>query len=244
MTAQKPMNIAHRGAKGLAPENTLAAFRLGMEHGCEGIELDIHLSADGEIIVCHDESLDRTTNGTGAIRGLTLSEIKSYDAGEWFGEQYRGETVPTLGEVFDLVPASIMINVEVKDHVDEQIERKLVDFLRERGRLDNVVVSSFDHQCVRRIKQLEPNVKIGLLYALNLVEPAAYAHAFDVDVYSLHPHFTLVDSELMQKAAEYGLVVFPWTVNDEKDLLHVTELGVSGIITDFPGRYRDLLAGK
>ncbi|TDF92354.1 glycerophosphodiester phosphodiesterase [Paenibacillus piri] len=244
MSVQKPMNIAHRGAKGMAPENTLAAFRLGLEQGCEGIELDIHLSADGELIVCHDATIDRTTHGKGAIRELTLSEIKSYDAGYWFGEQFRGETVPTLGEVFDLVPASIMINVEVKDHVDEQIERKLVDFLRERGRLDNVVISSFDHKCVRRIKLLEPNSKIGLLYAFNLVEPAAYACSFDVEVYSLHPHFKLVDSELVIKAGHHGIAVYPWTVNEERELLDVTALGVSGIITDFPGRLNDLLAAK
>ena len=102
MLSNKPMIIAHRGAKGMAPENTLAAFRLGLNQGCEGIELDVHLTADEEIVVCHDMTLDRTTNGKGLITKKSLSEIKTYDAGLWFGDEFKGETVPTLDEVFDL----------------------------------------------------------------------------------------------------------------------------------------------
>lgn len=242
MSLHKPMIIAHRGAKGLAPENTLAAFRLGMDQGCEGIELDVHLSADGEIMVCHDFTLDRTTDGTGLIREKTASEIRSYDAGAWFGEAYRGEFVPTLGEVFDLVPESIMINVEVKHSYDGLMDEKLVEFLRQRNRFERVVVSSFDHKCVRRIKRMEPRVKIGLLYQSNLLDPVAYARSFDVDVYSLHPYFRLLDREDVQKAVDSGLNVYPYTANDENDLLELTAFGVSGIITDYPGRLRDLLA--
>ncbi|MFC3843317.1 glycerophosphodiester phosphodiesterase [Paenibacillus sp. PFR10] len=244
MLINKPMIIAHRGAKGMAPENTLTAFRLGLTQGCEGIELDIHLTADEEIVVCHDMTLDRTTNGKGLIVEKSLSEIKTFDAGHWFDEEFKGETVPTLDEVFDLVPDNIMINVEVKYAYEGRIERKLVEFLRRRNRLSNVIVSSFDHKCVRRIKQMESEAKIGLLYQTALLDPTAYARSFDVEVYSLHPYFQMLDSEDVLKATESGLYVYPYTANEVKDLLKLTDFGVTGIITDFPGKLKALLQDR
>ncbi|NOU75886.1 glycerophosphodiester phosphodiesterase [Paenibacillus sp. LMG 31458] len=241
MLSNKPMIIAHRGAKGMAPENTLAAFRLGLSQGCEGIELDVHLTADEEIVVCHDMTLNRTTNGKGLIAEKSISEIKTYDAGLWFGDEFKGETVPTLDEVFDLVPDSIMINVEIKYSYDGRMEHKIVEFLRRRNRLNNVIVSSFDHKCVRRIKQMESEAKIGLLYQSKLIDPTAYARSFDVEVYSLHPYFQMLDAEDVLKATKSGLYVYPYTANEVNDLLHLTGLGVSGIITDFPERLKDLL---
>jgi glycerophosphoryl diester phosphodiesterase len=241
MLINKPMIIAHRGAKGMAPENTLVAFQLGLSQGCEGIELDVHLSADDEIVVCHDMTLDRTTDGKGLIAEKSLSEIKTYDAGFWFGDAFKGETVPTLDEVFDLVPDSIMINVEIKYSYDGRMEHKIVEILRRRNRLNNVIVSSFDHKCVRRIKQMESDAKIGLLYQSKLLDPTAYARSFDVEVYSLHPYFEMLDAEDVLNATESGLYVYPYTANEVNDLLHLTGLGVSGIITNFPGRLKDLL---
>jgi glycerophosphoryl diester phosphodiesterase len=242
MGVMRPMIIAHRGAKGMAPENTLAAFRLGLDQGCEGIELDIHLTADGEIVVCHDETLDRTTDGKGRIRDKTLQEIKKYDAGSWHSDAFRGEKVPTLGEVFDLIPESVMVNVEVKQPYGGQIEDKLVDFLRRRDLFERVVVSSFDHKCVRRIKLQEPKTKIGLLYQSRLLDPAAYAKSFDVEVYSLHPYYRMIDAEDAAKAVKLGYRVYPYTANDELDLRELIDIGVSGIITDYPGRLKALLS--
>ncbi|MDQ0897786.1 MULTISPECIES: glycerophosphodiester phosphodiesterase [unclassified Paenibacillus] len=241
MLINKPMIIAHRGAKGMAPENTRVAFQLGLSQGCEGIELDVHLTADDEIVVCHDMTLDRTTDGKGLIAEKSLSEIKTYDAGFWFGDEFKGETVPTLDEVFDLVPDSIMINVEIKYSYDGRMEHKIVEILRRRNRLNNVIVSSFDHKCVRRIKQMESEAKIGLLYQSKLLDPTAYARSFDVEVYSLHPYFEMLDAEDVLNATESGLYVYPYTANEVNDLLHLTGLGVSGIITNFPGRLKDLL---
>ncbi|MCY9662347.1 glycerophosphodiester phosphodiesterase [Paenibacillus chondroitinus] len=244
MLTNKPMNIAHRGAKGMAPENTLAAFQLALSQGCEGIELDVHLTADDHIVVCHDMTLDRTTTGKGTIAEKSLAEIKAYDAGLWFGDEFKGETVPTLDEVFDLVPGSIMINVEVKYAYEGRMERKLIEFLRRRDRLNHVIVSSFDHKCIRRIKQLEPETKIGLLYQAKLLDPTAYARSLDLEVYSLHPYFQMLDAEDVTKAKESGLYVYPYTANDEKDLLMLADYGVSGIITDFPGRLKTLLQDR
>lgn len=241
MSNHNPMIIAHRGAKGIAPENTLAAFQLGLDQGCQGIELDVQLTADEEIVVCHDLTLDRTTNGKGLIVEKSLAEIKTYDAGSWLGDSFLGETVPTLDEVFDLVPDSIMINIEIKYSYEGRMERKLVEFLRRRGRLNNVIVSSFDHKSIRRLKQLEPAAKIGLLYQNNLLDSTAYAQSFDVEVYSLHPYYPFLEAEDVRKAIENGYYVYPYTANEEKDLLQLTSFGVSGIITDFPGRLKALL---
>ncbi|KIL38543.1 glycerophosphodiester phosphodiesterase [Gordoniibacillus kamchatkensis] len=241
MGAGQPMIIAHRGARGMAPENTIAAFRLGLDQGCEGIELDVHLTADGEIVVCHDETLDRTTDGKGRINDMTLEQIKRYDAGSWYSDSFRGERVPTLDEVFDLVPESIMVNVEIKQY-DGQMEHKLVDFMRRRNLFERVVVSSFDHKSVRRIKLLEPKTKIGLLYQERLFDPSAYARTFDVEVYSLHPHHKTIEADDVAKAVELGYRVYPWTANEEQDLNKMIACGASGIITDYPGRLKSLLS--
>ncbi|MDQ0896529.1 glycerophosphodiester phosphodiesterase family protein [Paenibacillus sp. V4I7] len=146
MTKQPLLVIAHRGAKGEAPENTMAAFRLGLEQGCDAIELDIHLSKDGEIVVIHDDTMHRTTDISGKVNELTLAELKQADAGRWFHEKYAGERVPLLEEVFDLVPANIMINVEVKYSYGRKLESALVELMRRKNRIHNVVVSSFDHK--------------------------------------------------------------------------------------------------
>lgn len=241
MPNQKPLIIAHRGAKGMAPENTLGAFRLGLEQGCNAIELDVHLSKECEIIVCHDETLDRTTNGKGRIFDKELADIQTLDAGSWHSEAYKGEKVPTLDEVFDLVPSSIMINVEVKHSYDEQMEKQLIAFLRERELFEQVVVSSFDHKCLYRLKVAEPRIKIGLLYQLRLHRADVYARNFGAEVYSLHPYFRQMDQDDVEHALQAGLQVYPYTVNDVQDLEEQIAYGASGIITDYPGRLKELL---
>jgi glycerophosphoryl diester phosphodiesterase len=241
MESYRPLIIGHRGAAGEAPENTLASFGLALEQGAEGIELDVHLSRDGRIVVCHDPSIDRTTNGKGMIFRMTAEEIRQYDAGAWFSEAYRGEKIPLLDEVFDLVPANIMINVEVKHSYEGHMETALLEFLRRRNRLDNVVISSFDHKCMQRIKRAEPAVKVGLLYAANLSNHTRYAKSLGVEVYSLHPHYQLLDRDDVAEAVEEGLHVYPYTVNPEEDYRKMIEFGVTGIITDDPARLAALL---
>jgi glycerophosphoryl diester phosphodiesterase len=237
---QKVMVIGHRGAAGEAPENTLASFQLALTQGADGIELDIHLSKDGEIMVCHDPTIDRTTNGNGYIVEMDAAEIKRYDAGGWFSEQYAGERIPTLAEVFDLVPEHIMINIEIKYAYQGQLETQLLDFLRKRNRLDHVVISSFDHKCMQRIKEAEPSVNIGLLYVANLLDHAGYAKTLS-DVYSIHPHYQLIEKADVLNAKAAGLRTYPFTINVEEDFRKMLEFGVSGIITDFPARLFHLL---
>lgn len=235
------MVIAHRGAAGEAPENTLGAFALGLEQGCTGIELDVHLSKDGEIIVCHDATLDRTTDLKGEIRKMTVEELKRADAGSWYNEKFAGERIPLLEEVLDLVPPDVQINVEVKGAADGQLEPALLSLLKRKQRLDSVFVSSFDFVCLERLKALEPEIRIGLLYSFNISKHYRMAGLLDGPVYSLHPYWARLDKQAVQDAVEKGLQVYPWTINEEEKMKQMIDLGVSGIITDYPGRLKRLL---
>lgn len=243
MSMNNPLIIGHRGAAGEAPENTLASFALALEQGADGIELDVHLTKECRIVVCHDPTLDRTTTGHGWIYQQSYEEIRQHDAGSWFSERFAGEKVPLLDEVFDLVPGSVMINVEVKHAYEGHMEKALLDFLRKRDRFDNVVISSFDHKCAARMKRAEPAARIGLLYTANLADHAAYARSLDVDVLSLHPYHRLFEAEDVAEARANGLLTYPYTANDEADLRRLIDAGVSGIITDFPARLAALLQG-
>lgn len=241
MINDKPLIIAHRGASGEAPENTIASFQMAVEQGCDAIELDIHLSADGEIVVCHDHTLNRTTDRIGAINQLSLEDIKRTDAGKKFHKKYEGERIPLLEEVFDLISSEIMINVEIKDSYGRQMEAKLLDLIRRKNRLGNVVVSSFDHKSLAFLKLLEPAIQIGLLYAENVVSHAKLADNAGVPVFSLHPNFKRIDAEDVREVKQRGLQLYPYTINDSQQMMRAIEMGVSGIITNYPARLRDLI---
>ena len=242
--ARVPYIIAHRGSAGEAPENTLAAFELALKQGCDAIELDIHLSKDDRLIVCHDSTINRTTDGTGAIREMTADELKQFDCGRWFHESYVGEKLPLLEEVFDLVPEHIMINVEIKETYDGQIEQRLLHMLRDRNRLPQVVVSSFDHKSLRRLKMSEPDVKIGVLYNQNAVDHCGLADLLGVPVYALHPYSKRIGIEDIERAVSRGLQVYPWTINGEEAMEQAIDSGVSGIITDYPAVLKRILSSR
>jgi len=245
MTITQPLNIAHRGASGEAPENTLAAFLLAVEQGCDAIELDVHLSKDGELVVCHDETIDRTTTGSGAIRDLTVAELKRADAGVKFGEKYASERLPLLEEVFAAMPAHMMINVETKDTVfDGKVNRKLAELMNRANRVENVVVSSFYHKSLVELVHLLPEAKIGLLYASDFASHVRVADAVPVPVYSLHPNYRLLHASDIREAAERGIQMYPWTVNREETMRELIAAGVSGIINDYPARLKALLTNE
>ncbi|UVI31085.1 glycerophosphodiester phosphodiesterase [Paenibacillus spongiae] len=236
-----PLVIAHRGAAGEAPENTLAAFQLALEQGCDAFELDVHLSKDGQIVVIHDYSVDRTTTGQGAVSELTVEEMKQYDAGAWFHPSYAGERIPTLEEVIAMTPEHIHINVEIKGGIGQGIEEKLVELLRRLNRTASIFVSSFHWNCLRTLNQIEPSLRVGLLYDLSLKDYALLPKAAGVNAYSLHPHFGKLEAEAVKAAVAQGVAVFPWTINGEADMARMIDMGVSGIITDYPGKLRQLL---
>ncbi|WP_026679209.1 glycerophosphodiester phosphodiesterase [Fictibacillus gelatini] len=239
---ERTMIIAHRGAAGEAPENTLAAFQLAVEQKCDAIELDVHLTKDGELAVIHDDTVKRTTNGKGRVGDMTVKELKKLDAGLWFGESFQKERIPLLDEVFEVVPDHILINVEIKNVPSfyKGIEKKLYEKLVQYNRIENTIVSSFDHQCLTTMKKLENSLKIGLLYQVNLLDHVAYTKLFDFPIYSLHPHRHYIKKENITDAMEKGLAVYPWNVNKEKEMNDFLKLGISGIITDYPGKLYNL----
>ena len=224
----------HRGASGYAPENTLEAFKLAMEMGADGFELDVHMSADGELVVIHDESVDRTTNGTGLVRELTLQALKALDASNGM-TAYAGAKIPTLAEVFDLIwDTHHIVNVEIK--TDEwfypQIEEKCLALAKEKGVEDRIIYSSFNHHTLMRMRQLKPDVKLGMLFGDIMVRPWEYAQQLGVDY--LHPmKMNIYLPDFAEETRKAGVGINMWTINDAQTMQECLKWD-AGIITNYP----------
>lgn len=225
---------AHRGASGYAPENTLESFALAVTMGADGVELDVHLSADGELIVIHDEKVDRTTDGTGYVKDMTLQQLKTLDASNG-KEAYRGAKIPTLAEVYDLLrDTGLHVNVEIKTDqiMYPDIERKCLELEREKGMTGRVLYSSFNHYTLANLLRLDPAAKTGLLYMSGLYQPWNYAKS--VGATHIHPFFpSIFLPDLPQGCTENGVGMNLWTVNDPQIMALCVKHG-AGIITDFP----------
>lgn len=230
------LRIGHRGAAGTHPENTLSAFRRAVELGADGIELDIHRTADGHLVVLHDPFLGRTASGEGLVRDLTLEQIKQADAGSWKGSQFAGERVPTLREVLRETPSSLRLFIELKAgslHYPG-IEPELISLLAGEGAMERSQVSSFDHHGLKRLHDLEPGLELGLLFADNPLDPVSMAHACGAR--ALHPYWQWISPEMVQAARIAGLEVNVWTVNEPPHMMLMKSLGVDGIMSDYPDR--------
>lgn len=231
--------LAHRGASAYLPENTMEAFSLAIEQGADGFELDVHLTKDGEIVVAHDERLERVSDGTGFLNDYTLDELKSLNFGKLAGSTpekhiYR---IPTLAEVFSLVkPAGLTLNIEMK--IDERIlvelPEKLAALTKKYSMEDRVIYSSFNHYFLQLIKKFEPAAKTGLLYDLALVDPWVYAKY--TGAYAIHPNYRIIAvlPETVIKCRENGIKVNVWTVDDPKIIKLMLEYGVDCIMTNRP----------
>lgn len=238
----RPLVLAHRGASDQAPENTLAAFRRALEAGADGVELDVHLSRDGEIVVIHDEQVDRTTDGSGPVKNLTLAQLKALDAGSWFDSRFRGERIPTLAEVLETIgPACRLINVELKSGrvLYPDLERKVVETLRRFGMLEKCVISSFNHYSLRLLKGVEPAARTGILYVEGLVDPWVYARQVPAD--AIHPPFYALLPEVVKGAHAAGFAVHTWTVDAPDQMRRALSWGVDAIITNRPGVLRGII---
>ncbi|RJE90979.1 glycerophosphodiester phosphodiesterase [Paenibacillus sp. 1011MAR3C5] len=241
MKAAKPLVIAHRGASAEAPENSLAAFMLGVKQECDMIELDVHLTKDKQVVVIHDHTLDRTTNGVGEIANLHYEDMKGYDCGNWFSDQYAGEYVPLLEEVLTKVPANVQFNVEIKAAGTPGMVSGLMDVLSKTDRIGSTVVSSFHYGCLAELKKQLPDIRIGLLYHQEVADFKTFEEEAGVEVFSLHPHYPFVTESYMEIANAAGKAVYPWTVDREADLRNLIDLGVAGLITNKPGLLRTIL---
>lgn len=226
---------AHRGASAYAPENTLAAFALAAEMEADGIELDVHLTADDQLVVAHDEQVDRVSNGQGYIRRMTLEELRTLDFGAHH-PRYRGEKIPTLAEVYDLIrPTKMTINVEIKSGIVlyPGIEEKLVTLTREAGMTGRVIYSSFNHYSLMALRQLEPEAPIGLLYSCALVDPWLYAQHLKAN--ALHPlYLTLQAPGLVEGCRATGIKLHPWTVDDPTAMGRLMAMNIDAVITNKP----------
>ena len=236
----------HRGASGYAPENTLEAFELAARMGADGVELDVHIARDGELVVAHDERVDRVADGSGLICEMTTPELKRLRFNRTHPE-YEKATIPTLREVFELLkPTGLHINIELKNSYIHYrgIEEKCVALVDEMGMGERVLYSSFNHHSMGLLKSIDPAARFGLLYEATLVEPWTYAQRLGAD--AIHPHFSeLLVPEEVEKAHALGLSVNVWTVNDESDIRFCLEAGADIIIGNYPDRAlrlrRDLL---
>ncbi|KAF2334455.1 glycerophosphodiester phosphodiesterase [Flavobacterium daemonense] len=223
------LKIAHRGAKAYEPENTLQAFQKALELNSDGIEFDVHMSADGHIIVIHDETIDKMTNGKGAVNTLSLSELKS------FLIDGRHE-IPTLREVFDLVDKKCFINIELKSRDASQSVCKLVEeYISDKNwNYEHFIVSSFDWIALQEIHNLNPKIPIGVLTETDL--DLALAFAETIKAKAIHPYYHLLNPKNVQEMQEKDFLVLPWTVNIAEDIQKIKSYKVNGIISDFPDK--------
>lgn len=232
----RPLILGHRGASHAAPENTLAAFREAARMGADGIELDVHLSADGVPVVMHNAQVDATTDGTGLISAMSLAQIKELDAGSHFDARFAGERVPTLEEVFAEVGQQLLINIELKaqpTHV-QGVERAVVDLINRMGMASRVWFSSFKPYMLSQARQYAPQIPCGLLY-----DPASvgvFLLAPFTPYEAIHPHFSMATAARVRRAQQRKLRVMAWTVDSVAVANLLAASGVDGLITNEPDR--------
>lgn len=230
----RPLVIAHRGASGTSPENTLAAFRRAEALGAEMIELDVQLSRDGEVVVIHDWTLDRTTTGTGAVGERSLTELKALDAGSWFGSSFKGERVPTLAEV--LASVRLAVNVELKPVGDHGLEAAALAVVEGAGALDRVVFSSFEMTSLARLRACSRAATLAVLWETDAIDEAL-RQMDGVDARALHLRKDAATPSVLAGAADRGIPVRVWTVNEPADFRRLATARVDAIFTDFPERF-------
>jgi len=233
------LKIAHRGASGNFPENTVCAFRAAIDAGAEMCELDVQLSRDGAIVVIHDETVERTTDGKGEVAELTLEELKRLDAGAKFkGGAVKGERIPTLDEVFSVTSGKCGLNIELKAG---GLEHQVAQIMQARNALADSIVSSFDWEYLKNIQQLHFNIRVGLLAEEKPVD--LMMNAVAMRAHSINPRWDMVTSDLCKAAHERGLKVYTWTVDADARMRALIAYGVDGIMTNYPERLRKVVGG-
>jgi glycerophosphoryl diester phosphodiesterase len=257
-TIQQSMNISHRGASGHAPEHTLAAYELGKIMKGDYIEIDLQMTKDGELIAMHDETIDRTTDGTGLIKEFTLEELKSFDAGSWFNEaypdkakpEYMGLEVPTLREVIDRFGVEANFFIETKSpEMYPGLEEKLVeilyeyDLVGEQKQTGKVIIQSFSAESLKKVRLLDDS--IPLVQLLSYYAPAVITNeeVIKIKEYAsgIGMHFTAISPGYVKKVRDSGLLIYPYTVNEKEDMEMLLDWGVTGMFTNYPDRLQEII---
>lgn len=238
----KTLVWAHRGASAYAPENTIPAFKKAIEMGADGVELDVHMSSDNKLMVIHDETVDRTSNGSGRVVDMTCQELKRFDFSNGMAG-FENVRIPTLKEVYGLLkPTNLTVNVEIKSDVVIYygIWNELVNLEREMGMQGRILYSSFNHFVLMKVRELEPTAKIGLLYSEGMVDPWVYANHLHAD--AVHPHYLAAQGPgVIAGCKKNGVAVHAWTCNDEKTIRELAQSGIEAVITNYPDKARAII---
>ncbi len=235
--------ISHRGANIYAPQNTLPAFKKSLEIGIDGFETDVHITKDGQLVLCHNYTIDSTSDGKGSISQMTLDQLKKYDFGSYFSPRFAGTRIPTMDEFLTFVEdADIsVLNIELKSPKENETEivSETIRLVKEHGLFEKLIISSFDPKLIIEAKLIDEDCKTGFLYSVNrktalpmLRHPIDFARNLHVD--ALHPQNIFVNEKYVYEAHEAGLLVNTWTVNSIRDIEKMIRCGVDGIITNYP----------
>ncbi|MEH7484325.1 glycerophosphodiester phosphodiesterase family protein [Neobacillus drentensis] len=235
-----PLIIGHRGAAGYCPENTFASFKKAVDLGVDYLEIDVQMTKDGELVVIHDSTVNRTTNGKGKVKDLTLKEIQNLDAGSWFHSKFAGEKIPSLAEFFDEFAGKIGILLELKKpSLYPQIVEKTVEELIKRNLTsgeNHIIIQSFDRGSLKRFHELLPSIPIGVLVknsGVNIISNKDL-RSFASYVSYVNPKITMVNKRLIKRIHQHGLKTIIWTAKKKNEVNTLKNLHVEGIITDFP----------
>jgi len=237
---RKPWVIAHRGASGHAPENTMAAFRRAVQMGAVFIETDLHLTRDARLVAIRDTTVDRTTNASGPVKSFTLAELRALDAGSWFSAEFAGECIPTLDEILAFAEETdVVFYLEVKADAAWGVEHAVVHALRNAGAAPRTVILSFETSVLAAIHRLDPTLLAGLLFEEPLDD--AVERAVRTGARQVAPRSDQVTPVLVEQAHRQDLLVVTWTVNDPAQMRSLVAAGVDGIMTDYPDRLAAVL---
>ncbi|BCB04673.1 glycerophosphodiester phosphodiesterase [Bacillus sp. KH172YL63] len=238
--------FAHRGSAGTHPENTMEAFIEAERVKADGIELDVQLTKDGEIVVIHDETVDRTTNGKGFVKDYTLKELQKLQANYTFKSKlFKKNRVPSLREVFHWMKNNqLYCNIELKNSMIDYpgLEEKVIELIREFGFQERIIISSFNHYSIVACYRLEPSIEIAPLYSSGLFMPWIYARSLRAG--AIHPNVKAVRDDMITESMNNGIAVRPYTVNKVQQMERLLDLGCSAFVTDYPERAWKLRESK
>lgn len=232
-----PIIFGHRGDSKHAPENTLAAFELAYKTGAPAIELDVMLSKDEELVVIHDHKVDRTTDGQGFVNQLTLQQLRNMDAGSKFSGKFKGEKIPTLDEVLDLISGDRLVNIELKNYhsIHDQLVAKVVEIVNKRGKTDSVIFSSFSLRNILKIHKLLPYAPAALITLGGIMGKLELSDFFRwVSPEFIHPDHRLVTERMIQHEHGHHRKINIWTVDAERDIRRFFKAGIDGLMTNDP----------
>lgn len=231
----RPLLIGHRGYPSKFPENTLASFEGAIQARCDMVELDVTLTRDRKVVVIHDDTLDRTTSGKGAVRAHTLEEIKRLDAGSWFDPRFATERVPELLEVMKLTTGRCMVNIEIKGSAFEAaypidaIEHQVVKLVKTSGAVGRVIVSSFDKRILQRIATMQEPPAIAYI-SDHGADQRVLEMLLEIKAFSWHPRFKVLTRDQVDMMHTANLKVYPWTINTRQEAENLLAMGVDGLI--------------